>query len=158
MAKNVKVRVGNATVEASPELNNLVNDLLEKALPETRRAIDHAIDQVLSDARRDWPIRTTRPTRQQLEGGESFQPEISPQSKRSIDRFESGVIIEGENILGYVANTAPYAWAIRAGRYSLTDVDVGKRVANELMFKPIKKQGDIVAEALAKDLMRGVKR
>jgi len=157
MSKTVRVKVGNAQVEASPELSNLVNDLLNKAIPETRQAIERALDEVLIKAKRQWPVRTTRPTRRQLESGEAFQPDVSRRSQRSIDKFEVGILLEGDAIKGYIRNNAEYAWAIRAGQYSFTDVDVGKRVANELMFKPMIKASDEVIEALARDLMRGIK-
>ena len=66
-------------------------------------------------------------------------------------------MLEGDAIKGYIRNNAEYAWAIRAGQYSFTDVAVGKRVANELLFKPIVKASEEVIEALARDLMRGIK-
>lgn len=158
MARNIRVKSGNAHIEASPELNDLVNDLLNKALPETRQAIERALDEVLAQAKREWPIRTTRPTRKQLESGEAFQPKVSSKSQRSIDKFETGLLLEGDAIKGYIRNNAQYAYAILAGPYSFrSDIPVGKRYATELIFKPMIKASDIVIESLARDLMRGIK-
>ena len=60
MARNIRVKSGNAHIEASPELNDLVNDLLNKALPETRQAIERALDEVLMRAKREWQFGGTR--------------------------------------------------------------------------------------------------
>lgn len=143
MANKIFVRSGNAIVEASPELNNLVETLLRKALPETKRELLKNIDRVYEEAKKNWIVRQKN-------------------SKGSINQLQKGILIEGEDIVGFIRNNAPYAWAIKIGLEkpsktssgAISSIGEGKRLSNELLWKPIQKSADSVAEALANDLMR----
>ena len=140
MGNKIFVRSGNATIEASPELTNLVETLLSKALPETKKQMTRSLNRVYDNAKKNWLIRAKR-------------------SKGSINQLQKGIMIEGDDLVGFIRNNAQYAWAIKIGEKSNTSagrssLQEGKRLSNEVLWKPIKRSADEVAESLADDLMR----
>ena len=80
-------------------------------------------------------------------------------SKGSVQKLQKGILIEGEDLVAFVRNTAPYAWAIKIGEkskdsFGRSKIQEGRRLSNEVLWKPVKRSADEVAEALADDLMR----
>jgi len=140
MGNKIFVRSGSATIQASPELTNLVETLLSKALPETKKQMTRSLNRVYDNAKKNWLIRAKR-------------------SKGSINQLQKGIMIEGDDLVGFIRNNAEYAWAIKIGEKSNTSagrssIQEGKRLSNEVLWKPIKRSADEVAESLADDLMR----
>ena len=41
-------------------------------------------------------------------------------------------MIDGPDLVAFVRNNAPYAWAIQTGQYTLNDLAYGTRTSNEL--------------------------
>jgi hypothetical protein len=86
-------------------------------------------------------------------------------SKGSIDKFRTSIRIVGTGeVEASITNTAPYAWAIRMGVDSTTAggapifMPLGRRVANELLWKPAKRQADKVAEVVADELVHNMRK
>jgi len=86
------------------------------------------------------------------------EPRISKRSKDSKNRLQRGLLVEKDSITAFVRNDAPYAWAIRTGRYSLNNLAFGTRVSNELLWKPVKKAGTQLANDIADEMMKKAKR
>ena len=61
MAKKITVKAGGAEVQVSDDLNKLVEDLLSKALPETKKALEAELERVYDNAVKNWPVRMNRP-------------------------------------------------------------------------------------------------
>ncbi len=58
-------------------------------------------------------------------------------------------------LVATLSNDAPYAWAIRVGENSKdTIVPYGKRISDELLWKPAKKLSDKIAESLANEITK----
>jgi hypothetical protein len=51
-------------------------------------------------------------------------------------------------------NDAPYAWAIKVGANSDTDMAFGTRISNELLWKPARKITDKIAESMANEILK----
>lgn len=86
-------------------------------------------------------------------------------SKGSIDKFRTDLRIIGSGeVEASITNFAPYAWAIRMGVDSTTKggapifMPLGRRVANELLWKPAKRQADKVADVVAEELLDNIRR
>ena len=90
--------------------------------------------------------------------GNSDQPKVSDKSQDSKNKLERGVIIDGPDIVAFVRNNAPYAWAIRTGQYTLNDLTYGTRTCNELLWAPMRKAGDSLVDVLADDLINQAKK
>ena len=63
-------------------------------------------------------------------------------------------MVTSDELIGFVRNTAPYAWAIRTGTYTLNNLAYGTRTSNELLWAPVRKAGNKLANVLADDLLR----
>ena len=117
--------------------------LLDKIAPELRRSLQDEIEDLYQSAFKQWPVKKKN-------------------SRGSKKLLERGVTIErrgsGMAIVGYVRNTAPYAWAIKVGVETEAVIPLGRRIASELLWKPAQKQADKVAEALSADLMKAQKK
>tara|TARA_R100000388_G_C7207802_1_gene142013 strand:+ start:316 stop:891 length:576 start_codon:yes stop_codon:yes gene_type:complete len=191
MAK-IRVRSGDTEITASPELERMANDLLNRTTPETKRAIEESIERIYEEARKNWPVRK----RQELTGrqlafakaaqlqkkGYDRRPAIAAafqmlrdgelQRKKTISvsnvdsisqdsrgKLDRGILINtgsGE-IVGFIRNTAPYAWAIKVGVNSDSVLPLGARVCNELLWKPLKKDANKITRIIAKELTDAMK-
>ena len=142
MSKKLKYGVGTATIEiegaekamflaALRSANKALMDVLEKELAELEK-----------NAQDNWP------TRQKKYG----------QSQNSRNAFATELRFQPPStIVGSVSNTAQYAWAIRAGADSTTNVKKGKRVADVLLWQPARKQAQKLAQEIAIKTVKRIK-
>ena len=82
---------------------------------------------IYDNAKKNWLVRRTK------------YGSPSKDTQKSVDKLEFNVSIQGGSIVGKVANLAPYAWAIKVGERSETFLPLNTRLANELLWKPVKK-------------------
>ena len=136
MAK--KITAGNKDVSAALSGSgfDFTEKLLKTAAPQTFKIIEQEFSKILQEARADWPVRAKG-------------------SKNSRAKLSMGVRLSADgSVIAYIENTAEYAWAIRAGKDSETSVPFGKRVADELLWKPSKKSANRIAKSLADELFK----
>lgn len=137
MAKNEKVEIQFGSDEPIMEILDLV-------APETRKILDEVTTQIMDDAKKDWPVRKRN-------------------SKGSVNAFRRGITVTSDSVVAFVSNTAPYSWAIKSGANTVNQsghailVPLGRRVADELMWKPARSQADRVAETMANELVKRLK-
>ena len=153
MGKSYKT--GNATVELPQDISKMFLDSLKKIIPQAEKIMTEELIKIEREAKKEWPKRKPR-IRKNKEGRITFFRETS---KKSHNKFERGVRVSADgNIVVYLKNTAPYSWAIKFGADSRNkDGDQilqpqGKRVATELMVKPLRKSSRKVIKALSRDL------
>lgn len=139
MAKKIKIKAGNTSVDMSPEISRMTEELVNKLLPDTRRKLEKELSDIEDEARAKWLVR---------EKG----------SKDSRGKLYSEIMITSNfELLGVVGNKADYAWAIRVGKDTQrSSVAKGKRLSNELLFKPVKKESDHIAEILANEIAKKI--
>jgi hypothetical protein len=172
------VQQGNAAVSVSDEMERLVNQLLD-ANPIIKRAIEDEIEQVYQDAYRQWPVRVippksadrrkeqtiyaiqksgkTRGEAQAIADSMTFAPlegRVSPKSQDSKNKLERGIMVTSDELIGFVRNTAPYAWAIQTGQYTLNNLAYGTRTSNTLLWDPVRKAANKLIDVLADDLLK----
>jgi hypothetical protein len=187
MAK-IFVRHGNAALDVSPELDRLVNQLLD-ASPLIRHIMENEIEEIYDEAYRQWPVRVIPPKsiEQQKEATEAAimrrqgksakearaivnalekkgrfdnrpDAKISPKSQDSKNKLERGLLVDRENITAFVRNTAGYAWAITTGQHTLNNLAYGTQTSNELLWKPVQKAGTRLINVIADDMMKNARR
>ena len=184
MAK-IRVRSGGTEIEASPELETMANDILHRTTPETKKAIETAIERIYKEAKENWPVRQRVPlTGRQLAFAKAAQLQkrgydrrsaiaagfrmlrdgelknkerlgneasISQDSRGKLDR---GLLIDSSSgeVVGFVRNTAEYAWAIKIGVNTDSLLPLGARVSNELLWKPLKKDANKITRTIAREI------
>ena len=163
--KTLKGSKGQAQV--TNDLDDAILNLLKKAIPEAYEEFVKVLKEIEVEAKANWLVRQpVKPVRdnegnikQTKEGKPRFRKQ--PPSKRSIDKFKIGQRInqQGE-IEVFLENTAPYAWAIKPGIDSKGDQGKEvfsipkKRIADELMVKPMKENTNRVLKAYTEALMK----
>ncbi len=140
MSRKIKFGSGSVTVELDDEVASAIQNVVDKVLPKTRREIDKQLAQIEDDARRRWLVREKN-------------------SKDSRSKLYSEVVINSQlQLVGNIGNSATYAWAIRSGEDpQQSKLQTGKRISNELLFKPVKKQSDVIAETIADETIKLMK-
>tara|TARA_R100000951_G_C2623031_1_gene175133 strand:+ start:262 stop:828 length:567 start_codon:yes stop_codon:yes gene_type:complete len=79
----------------------------------------------------------------------------SPKSQDSRGKLRMGVRVNQKfELVAFLANDAPYAWAIKVGENSDTDMAYGTRIADELMWKPVRKLADKIAKSMADEITK----
>ena len=139
----LKYQNGQATIDIQGSAQAIVLDLVRQSAPIIMRELEKEIAELEANARSKWP------TRQKKYGS----------SKDSKGKFERGIrIFPPSSVQGFVANMAPYAWAIKAGPGSNTPVKRGGRIANVLLWAPAKKGAEKLAQRTAAQMIRSMKR
>ena len=182
------VRRGNATVDVSPALERLVNRLLDanpiikKAMMDSiediyqdaykRWPVRHISPRTAAQKKKATyeAIKRSRGKSDEevkaiigaLDKQGRFEddpePRISPRSKDSKNKLERGILIESGELIGFIRNKAPYAFAIRTGEHTLNNLAFGTRTVSELISKPMRKAGNKVANQLAKEMLKQAKK
>ena len=127
--------------DAFLEIEKTIEKTMAKINPITKKEIEKEIKSISTRAKSAWPIRQEKYGR----------------SLKSRDKIQ--VSMGGnQTVIGQIKNAAPYAWAIKAGKNSKTTVAPGRRIAEELLFKPAKnsakKIGAKIADAVLDNLRR----
>lgn len=79
----------------------------------------------------------------------------SRKSRNSKEKLRMNISVNQKfEIVATLSNSAPYAWAIKVGENSDTTLPFGKRIADELLWKPTKKLADKIAESLADEITK----
>ena len=154
-----KYKQGNASIEFSESMDTFFLGFLRKVMPSAEKIMDEVLTEIEKEAKKDWPRRQPI-IRKDRDGKIVFYKEVS---KESFSKFQRGIRItpRGE-VEVYLRNTAPYSWAIKFGEDSKNkdgrDIiqPQGKKAANELMVKPLRKESNKVVKALADDFMKQV--
>ena len=140
-SKRIKIKAGNTSVDMSQELSAMTEQLVNQLLPDTRRKLEKELSEVEDEARAKWLVRKKR-------------------SKDSKGKLYSEIYITPDfQLIGVVGNKAQYAWAIRVGEDEQnTRLQEGKRLSNELLWKPIKVKTDEIADILAEESIKQIKK
>ena len=154
MAKRrIRYGKGKGSIEITGTQRDLIESALHETAPLTMFILESEIDNRVDYAKKHWIVRGDRV----VETPTGQQKIIKQTSKRSIDKFETGIRIlrGGTQIEAFFRNTAPYAYSMRAASYSKREdgskstVPEGKLVAQRTMWFPAKHGIDKVIKKLA---------
>lgn len=126
MAREYWIGRGKVQVKVSADLAAMIDRLLSDTAPLVRDALEEEARRIYTEARVKWPVATGK----------------------SRDALEWGLRIPDPTVLeAFVMNPVDYAWFIRE-KWPHNK----KRVANELLIKPVRRAGRRLARRLATDL------
>ena len=133
----IKFGTGNVTIELKDDVADAIESIVNKLLPETRKKIEKELDEIKQNAIQKWPVR-------------------AEESQDSRSRMYSEIVVTSQlQLVGNVGNSAEYAWAILVGEDpQRTGLSTGQRVSNRLLFRPVKKRSDAMAEVIADETVQ----
>jgi len=185
MTKKI-TKQGNVTGTLQGNGFKAVDDLLRMVTPNAQKVLQQEFAKIEAAAKSQWLIRGAKKidaearkkralkamrfvkgydkekaeaiVRSMEEKG-VFDKEVMQEiSKGSKDKIYTGVrVTKNAKVQFVIGNSAEYAWAIKVGVNSDTNLPRGTRIANELLWKPSKKATDIIVQAIADDLMKSIK-
>lgn len=127
--------------DAILEIEKTIEKTMAKINPITKKEIEKEIKSISTRAKSAWPIRQEKYGR----------------SLKSRDKIQ--VSMGGnQTVIGQIKNAAPYAWAIKAGKNSKTTVAPGRRIAEELLFKPAKNSAKKIGAKIADAVLDNIRR
>ncbi len=168
-------RLVNQLLDANPIIKRTMQDAVEEIYQEAYRDWPVRVEPpkserslMMSEVSRlkregrsgsqAYAIAKSMEDRGKFVSGDASEAKISDKSQDSKNKLERGVMIDGPDLVAFVRNNAPYAWAIQTGRYTLNDLAYGTRTSNELLWSPMKKAGDRLVDVLADDLINQAKK
>ncbi len=147
MARRVTIKAGSSTVILPKNLMSTFENVLEKIIPETKKELSEILDKVEQEARAEWPIRRRK------DGSKH------PKSQNSKGKIYSELIVTTDfKVIARIGCSADYAFAIKVGARTKIDLPLGRRVSNELLWKPIKKQTNRVVDTLKNETTKLMKK
>ena len=114
----------------------------DRAAPITEKELKKELAATKRAAVANWPVRQQK-----------YGPSQGSKGKIQTDLKRQGMTVEGS-----ISNSAEYAWKIRAGADSRTNVARGKRIAEELLYKPSVKASNRIAKRLADQIVGKLRR
>lgn len=168
-------RLVNQLLDANPIIKRTMQDAVEEIYQEAYRDWPVRVNPpkserslMMSEVSRlkregksgsqSYAIAKSMQDRGKFVPGDASEAKISDKSQDSKNKLERGVMIDGPDLVAFVRNNAPYAWAIQTGRYTLNDLAYGTRTSNELLWSPMKKAGGRLVDVLADDLINQAKK
>jgi hypothetical protein len=128
-----------------------IDGLQKEIFLATIRAADPVIIKVLEE--------TTAKLKKQSEEAWLIRLPKYGESQGSKNKHRTGLrIIPPYTVEAFVENYAPYAWAIRVGRQSKSNLREGKRLAQAVLWSPAKKNAQKVVEEIAKQTIKRIKK
>lgn len=141
--KRLKYGKGKSSIEIEGTQRRLIMETLRSAEPIIMLILETEVEDLKEQSEKGWLVR---------------QPKFG-ESKDSKGKHTTGIrIIPPTSIEAFVANTAEYAWAIRVGQNSKTSIPKGRKIADELLWKPAKKNADRIVMEIAKRTVRQLKK
>lgn len=154
MAKRrIRYGKGKGSIEITGPQRELFENALHETAPLTMFILESEIDNRVEYAKKHWIVRGDRV----VESPDGRVRTIKQESKRSIDKFETGIRIlrGGTQIEAFFSNMAPYAYSMKAASYSKREdgskstVPEGQLVAQRTMWFPAQQNVDKLVKKLA---------
>ena len=133
--KKTTIKTKGTTLQIKNDLDDSILKIIDKLIPDFRKTLENEMEIIMDNARKNWLVR-------------------AKDSKGSKDQFKVGVKLKGLKVIGFVENLAPYAYAIRVGKKSRTNIRKGKRISVELLQKPLQKSSDKLSNLVFDAIMR----
>lgn len=140
----LRYKSGDVTLTIDPAMKRLIEQSLAMK-SEIVKTLQKEVEDLRENSERQWLVR---------------QPKYG-RSKGSKNMHKVGLrIIPPTTIEAFVENTAPYAWAIKVGETSRTELRAGLRLADKVLWGPARKRANQLAreslENMIKKIQRGV--
>lgn len=133
---------GRASIEIDKTQRDLIMSSIRAAEPAVVKVLEQETDKLKRDSERRW---LTRQAKYGASEGSKYQHEVGLR------------IIPPYTIEAYVRNNAPYAWAIKVGETSSTNIRQGRRLADVVLWTPARKGVQKVLERIADETVKRIK-
>jgi hypothetical protein len=143
MARRLKYGKGRGSIEIDGVQRELILESIRAADPSIVKVLEDTVDQLSQASQERWLVR---------------QPKYG-KSQDSKHQHQTGIrIIPPYTIEAFVENTAQYAWAIKVGPTSTTNIRQGKRLAAVVLWEPARRGVDKVIDQIAKETIKRIRR
>jgi hypothetical protein len=142
MPKTLRYGKGSGSVEITGSARDMYLEIIRQADPIVVSVLEDATEQLAQDSEKQWLVRQPKYGRSQ---GSKY-------AHRTGIRIRPPYTIEA-----FVENTAPYAWAIKIGRESSTNLREGQRLADVVLWSPAKKSVDKVLKRIAEQTVKRIR-
>jgi len=143
MAKVLKYGKGRGSIEIDGIQRDLILETIRQAEPTIISILEEETESLSKDSEDNWLVR-------QKKFGES---------QGSKYKHRTGLrIIPPYTIQAFVENTAEYAWAIKIGPSSSTNLREGQRLADKVLWTPARKRADKILQKIAAQTVKNLRK
>ena len=143
MSKVLRYGKGRGSIEIDGSQRELILGTIRAADPSIVKVLEQTTEQLAKDSEERWLVR---------------QPKYGA-SKGSKGQHKTGLrIIPPYTVEAFVENTAEYAWAIKVGPDSTTNIRQGWRLAGVVLWDPARRGAQKVGEAIAKETVKRLRK
>lgn len=143
MGKMLKYGKGRGSIEIEGTQRDLILGTIRAADPSVVKVLEETTEQLAKKSQDRWLIR---------------QPKYG-RSQDSKGQHKTGLrIIPPYTIEAFVENTAEYAWAIKVGPDSTTNIRQGRRLAAVVLWDPARRGAQKVVEAIANETVKRLRK
>lgn len=139
----IKYGHGRGSMEIDGLQREIFLETIRSAEPIISLILQETVKEIADNAEKNWLVRQKKYGR----------------SEDSRGQIQTGFrIIPPNTIEAFVENTAEYAWAIKVGAESQTNIPEGRRLADVLLWQPAKKQANNVVWEIARKTVRELRK
>jgi hypothetical protein len=143
MSKVLRYGKGRGTIEIDESQRDLILGTIRAADPSIVKVLEQTTEELAKKSEDRWLVRQV----------------IYGQSQNSKGQHKTGLrIIPPYTIEAFVENTAEYAWAIKVGPTSNTNIRQGRRLANVVLWSPARRGAQKVVEAIANETVKRLRK
>ena len=143
MTRRLKYGKGRGSIEIDSVQRDLILETIRAADSSIVKVLEDTVEELAKNSQERWLVR---------------QPKYG-KSKDSKNQHSTGIrIIPPYTIEAFVENNSPYAWAIKAGPTSRTNIPAGKRLAAVVLWNPARRGVDKVIERIANETIKKLKK
>lgn len=139
----IKYGHGKGSIEVTGVQREIIEQTIRTAEPIMSTILKSIVDEIATNAEKNWLIRQKK----------------YGKSEDSKGQISTGFrVIPPNTIEAFVENTAPYAWAIKVGSTSETNIPEGRRLADVLLWKPAQAQANNILWEIARKTVREIRK
>jgi hypothetical protein len=143
MAKVLRYGKGRGTIEIDGAQRDLILGTIRAADPSIVKVLEQTTEELEKKSEDGWLVRQKK----------------YGKSKGSKGQHQTGIrIIPPYTIEAFVENTAEYAWAIKVGPTSDTNLRAGRRLADAVLWSPARRGAQKVVEAIARETVKRLRK
>lgn len=142
MSKVLRYGKGRGSVEITGTDRDMYLQIIRDADPIIVKVLEDTTEKLAESSEEKWLVRQ----------------EKYGKSKGSKHMHQTGIRIRPPyTIEAFVENTAEYAWAIKVGRTSTTNLREGRRLADAVLWSPARRNVDTVIKRIAELTVKNIR-
>jgi len=143
MSKVLRYGRGRGSIEVGSSQRDMIMDIVRKSDPIIVKVLEDRTEELSKNSERGWLIRQNK----------------YGKSEGSKYKHRTGLrIIPPYTIQAFVENYSQYAWAIRVGPTSDTNLRQGRRLAEAVLWSPARRGAQKVVETIANEMVKQMRK